>query len=592
MKLIHRGLILVMVPVAFEFIFVGTLFGMMHQAELEVARAEKARETITHLNRIQRHILVWVARLSPYASFSGTTGPAKAQLAASNVKEEFARLRKVISDQPEQLASVDKMEKSWDDGVRISAGLKDAGSMSSILNSNSGVQLGRGLMSGLLEESDAIRNQTEKIENESPERQAELREAMKIWLSFGLTLNVMLALGLAIYFNRVTATRIAVVVDNTRRFAAGMPLNEPLHGDDEFARLDKVFNSMAREINTLAEKERALLVHAVDVICSLDADGTISDISPACEKVWGYTVDELLSKRLMSIVVFEDQDATLEHISLIKKINADSTFENRIKRKDGSIVDMLWSLNWSPEQKTFFCVAHDNTERKNAERMKQDFVAMLSHDLRSPLNSVQAFFTMLREKIYGSLNDKGMNRAASLEGTVSWLIEMISDLLDIDKIEAGLADLDLRETSLLGVAERASEALSNLADESAVEIALPENDAKVVIDNDMFMRVVTNLLSNAIKYSPRESTVDVEIVKSEGFVEFRVIDRGPGIALENQDSVFERFKQLKESDTKMHRSSGLGLAVSKAIVEQHKGTIGVNSVPGEGSTFWVRLPSA
>lgn len=590
MKLIHRGLILVLLPVAFEFIFVGTLFGMMHQAEMEVARAEKAREIITHLNRIQRHILVWVAGLSPYASLAGTPGPAKARLAANNVKEEFKRLRKVVSDEPEQLASVDKMEKSWDDGVRISVDIKDAWSMYSLFNSSSGLERGRGLMSGLLDYSDAIRNQTEKIENESPERQAEIREYMKIWLSFGLTLNVVLAVALAFYFNRVTAARLAVVVDNTRRLAGGLPLNDPLRGDDEFARLDKVFNNMARDINVLAEKERALLVHAVDVICSLDADGTISDVSPACEKVWGYKVDELLSKRLMSIVFEDDQDATLERISLIKKTNADSTFENRIKRKDGRLVDMLWSLNWSAEQRTFFCVAHDNTERKNAERMKQDFVAMLSHDLRSPLNSVQAFFTMLREKVYGSLNEKGMNRAASLEGTVSWLIEMISDLLDIDKIEAGLADLDLREASLRGVADRASEALSNLADESAVEIVLPTNDAKVLIDDDMFMRVVTNLLSNAIKYSPKKSTVDVEISQADGFVELKVIDHGPGIALENQEFVFERFKQIKESDAKKHRSSGLGLAVSKAIVEQHKGTIGVTSVPGEGSTFWVRLP--
>jgi len=447
-------------------------------------------------------------------------------------------------------------------------------------------------MSGLLDHSDQIRQQTEKIENESPERQAELREYMKIWLSIGLTLNVVLAVGLAFYFNKVTAARLGVVVDNTRRLAGGMPLNQPLRGDDEFARLDKVFNNMARDLKSMAQKERALLVHAVDVICSLDGDGTISDVSPACEKVWGYTVDELLSKRLMSIVIPEDADATLEEISQLKKTNSNSNFENRVKRKDGSIVDMLWSLNWSPEQKTFFCVAHDNTERKNAERMKQEFVAMLSHDLRSPLNSVQAFFTMLREKVYGSLNEKGMDRASSLEGTVSWLIEMISDLLDIDKIEAGLFDLDLKEVSLSSVVERSNEALSNLAEEGKVEIVLPKNDAKVRIDDDMFMRVVTNLLSNAIKYSPKKSKVEVEIGEADEYVELKVIDHGRGIALENQETVFERFKQIKESDTKQQRSSGLGLAVSKAIVEQHKGTIGVTSTPGEGSTFWVRLPRA
>lgn len=168
---------------------------------------------------------------------------------------------------------------------------------------------------------------------------------------------------------------------------------------------------------------------------------------------------------------------------------------------------------------------------------------------------------------------------------------MISDLLDIDKIEAGLFDLNLKEVSLSEVVDKSSEALSNLADEEKVEIVLPKNDAKVRIDSDMFMRVVTNLLSNAIKYSPKNSIVEVEIEQADGYVELKVIDHGQGIAAENQEAVFERFKQIKEDDHKKRRSSGLGLAVSKAIVEQHKGTIGVASHPGEGSTFWVRLPS-
>lgn len=591
MNLIHRGLILVMVPVAFEFIFVGILFYMMHEAELEVARVQKAREVVNHLNLIQRNIFVWVAGLSPYAVLSGNTGLARSRSAAAMIKEEFDLLRDCVKNNAEQLSYVRKMERAWQEALPISASIRSAGLMDGLFSQNNAIERGRALISDLLDDSDAVRKQTEKIENESPERQAELREHIKVWLSLGLTLNIILAIALAIYFNRVTAARIGVVVDNTVKLAGGLPLNPPLRGDDEFARLDRVFSSMARDLDALAQKERALLVHAVDVICSLDEDGTISDISPACEKVWGYGVDELLSKRLMSIVLPEDTEATFQQIQSLKRTNANSNFENRIMRKDGSVVDMLWSMNWSPEKKTFFCVAHDNSERKNAERMKADFVAMLSHDLRSPLNSIQAFFWMLREKVYGALNEKGMKRAASLEGTVSWLIELISDLLDIDKIEAGLLELNFKESSLLELVEKAKGALESLAEEGKVEIVLPENDARVNIDADMFMRVVTNLLSNAIKYSSEHSQVEVDILQTDGRVEFKVIDHGPGIAPEHLDAVFERFKQIKETDAKKRRSSGLGLAVSKAIVQQHGGAIGVDSKQGEGSSFWVKLPS-
>ncbi|HNB23939.1 MAG TPA: ATP-binding protein, partial [Candidatus Melainabacteria bacterium] len=351
------------------------------------------------------------------------------------------------------------------------------------------------------------------------------------------------------------------------------------------------FANMAKTRDEFAEKERALLIHAADVICSLDADGIITDVSPACRKIWGFEPLELLSLRLQEIVFPEDISSTTEHIEQAKKLT-ESSFENRIKRKDGGLVDMLWSVKWSPADSSFFCVAHDNTERKSAERMKADFVAMLSHDLRSPLNSVQAFFTMVGDKVYGALSDKGMAKVAMLESTVSWLIELISNLLDIDKIEAGLAELELRQVSIKELVGKAHAALEALAEKRNVLVELPDIDATINADSDMFLRVITNLLSNAIKFAPENSRVKVEIENVDGFVEMRIVDAGKGIAPENQQAIFERFRQVRGEGDNKTRSSGLGLAVAKVIVEQHKGTIGVRSALGQGSTFWVRLPAA
>lgn len=589
MKLSHKGLVLVLVPVAFEFVFVGVLFYMLQQSELEVARAENARAVVSHLNRIQRNLLLFVAGMTPYAHLEYLRGPARTQTSINAINEELKALKACLKDQPEQLDSINQMQQSWEEAARITAQIKGTVGFSGAFDAASNIMKGRKLMSVLMKQADKVREQTEAVEAESPLRQAENRDNMKHLLILGLSVNVILAVALALSFNRVLAKRLAIVIDNTRRLASAQPLNAPLSGNDEIAELDKFFAKMASAMNVSQQKERALLKNAVDVICSIDGQGTISEVSPACEKVWGYSEDELLSRRLLSIVAEED----IEHqIETLKNDEKTHNFENRIKRNDGSLVDMLWSISWVAAEKSYFCVAHDNTDRKNAERMKRDFVSMLSHDLRSPLNSIQAFFWMVREKVYGELSEKGMAKAKGLESTTTWLIDMISDLLDIDRFEAGLFELELKDVSLKLLVEQANDALGSLADNDNIKVVLPTNDIIVRIDGDLFMRVITNLLSNAIKFSPPDSQVEVLIDNSDNLVELKIIDHGTGISEEDQKTVFDRFKQVKGTGVKKKRGSGLGLAVSKAIVEQHQGTIGVTSVLGEGSTFWVRLPAS
>lgn len=592
MKLSHKGLVLVLVPVAFEFVFVGVLFYMLQQSELEVARAENARAVVSHLNRIQRNLLLFVAGMTPYAHLEYLRGPARTQTSINAINEELKALKACLKDQPEQLDSINQMQQSWEEAARITAQIKGTVGFSGAFDAASNIMKGRKLMSVLMKQADKVREQTEAVEAESPLRQAENRDNMKHLLILGLSVNVILAVALALSFNRVLAKRLAIVIDNTRRLASAQPLNAPLSGNDEIAELDKFFAKMASAMNVSQQKERALLKNAVDVICSIDGQGTISEVSPACEKVWGYSEDELLSRRLLSIVAEEDIEHTKHQIETLKNDEKTHNFENRIKRNDGSLVDMLWSISWVAAEKSYFCVAHDNTDRKNAERMKRDFVSMLSHDLRSPLNSIQAFFWMVREKVYGELSEKGMAKAKGLESTTTWLIDMISDLLDIDRFEAGLFELELKDVSLKLLVEQANDALGSLADNDNIKVVLPTNDIIVRIDGDLFMRVITNLLSNAIKFSPPDSQVEVLIDNSDNLVELKIIDHGTGISEEDQKTVFDRFKQVKGTGVKKKRGSGLGLAVSKAIVEQHRGTIGVTSVLGEGSTFWVRLPAS
>jgi signal transduction histidine kinase len=169
------------------------------------------------------------------------------------------------------------------------------------------------------------------------------------------------------------------------------------------------------------------------------------------------------------------------------------------------------------------------------------------------------------------------------------LIRLINDLLDIDKMEAGMLKLSLTEVTTQELADIGVEAVKGMAQEYGVRIVKSVDwQGVIVCDQDRMIEVLTNLLSNAIKYSPEQGTVKLKVTKGESsMIRFSVTDSGAGIAKEQMHKLFRKFQQL---DGRKKGGTGLGLAIAKAIIEQHNGNIGVESEPGKGSTFWAELP--
>jgi signal transduction histidine kinase len=298
----------------------------------------------------------------------------------------------------------------------------------------------------------------------------------------------------------------------------------------------------------------------------------------------------VLGKHLHDVIFVEDMKTTGESIESIRGSEGRGQFENRVKKKDGTLVDVLWAIQWSEAEEMMFCVAHDITERKNIERMKQEFVAMVSHDLRTPLTSIQGFLTLLETGMYGELNEGGAQNLSIAESNISRLIALINDLLDIEKMESGKLQMDLRECPLSEVFDRSVGGVVGFAEQQQIKLAMGDTNLVALADRDRLVQVLINLISNAIKFSPKDSLVRVEAVQIDDFVEVRVADKGRGVPPEYRDVIFERFQQVKSTDATKKGGSGLGLAICKAIVEGHGGTIGVISEEGKGSTFWFRVP--
>lgn len=255
-------------------------------------------------------------------------------------------------------------------------------------------------------------------------------------------------------------------------------------------------------------------------------------------------------------------------------------------------VELSSSVSMITEKQLHLIAMLDVSERHEIERLKREFVAMVSHDLKTPLSSVRGMLSLLSHGAAGQLPPKAEPIVKSAEEQLERLIKLISDLLDVQKMESGKFLIELSEVGIRGLLEQSFDTVERVADEADITIEISGGDEKVLADPDRIVQVVINLLSNAIKFSPRGGVVKMQISKGTDFVEVSVADQGRGIKQEFQESIFERFKQVEKSDASIKKGTGLGLAICKMIIEEHGGTIGVESTEGVGSRFWFRLQRA
>jgi two-component system, NarL family, sensor histidine kinase BarA len=234
-----------------------------------------------------------------------------------------------------------------------------------------------------------------------------------------------------------------------------------------------------------------------------------------------------------------------------------------------------------------------NVALYESNRLKSEFLANVSHELRTPLNSILGFAELLRDTVAANPDQKAARYLQNILMAGRNLLELINDLLDLAKIEAGRMDVRAEPLSLNDLFEGLINLLKPLAEGKDLSI-VPVVGADVPImktDPTKLQQVLYNLLSNAIKFSPNGGRIDISAATVEDEnVRIVVKDNGPGIASEQQEVIFEKFRQIDGSVTRQHSGTGLGLAISKELIALLGGTIGVDSVPGEGAAFWVVLP--
>jgi len=230
---------------------------------------------------------------------------------------------------------------------------------------------------------------------------------------------------------------------------------------------------------------------------------------------------------------------------------------------------------------------------REIERMKQSFIAMVSHELRSPLTAITFYLKSLKSGTYGNLSESGVQSASDAITSGERLMLLVNEILDAEKAESGQLSVLIEMDDLVPTIDAAIRGVKPLAEEKKITIkAESEDELEMPFDAERIQQVLVNLLSNAIKFSPAKSEITVRVTEGDkpGFTRIEVQDSGPGISKDEQERLFERFYRVESHQKENPHGFGLGLSISKSIIHAHGGTMGVTSEEGKGSTFWFQLP--
>lgn len=598
LNLFQMGVVLVGVPLVLELVCISVLFYLYKAAEEQSKRVEHTRNVRSVSDRIINGYASAGTAVLEYSFKRDQESRVKYLNYRRHSARNLERLREMLKNEPqhaEVLKIAEENNKDLSAALDIVYERLLAQKPEEYMSTRNIVELSKQrqfIIKYLMRASRQLADFSNTLDRDSEREEAAniFRKLFEGFLAAFVVMNILVAFGLAAFFGNTILRRIGIVKDNTLRLASGRELNLRLEGNDEIAELDGGFHRMAKALAEAQRKEKAVIDSAPDVICSIDEDGRFLTANPAVLEKWGMTQDEVIGKRYSEILVAEDVQQTTQTLDRVRDERGFANVECRVAHKQGHDVHMLWAVRWSEADKVLFCVLHDISERKELEQLRQHFIAMVSHDLRTPLSSVKNFLGMLNSPIYGSLNDKGNLRKVAVEQEIDRLHRLIDDLLDLEKMETGKMELELKPTRISSVLKLAFEAVRGVAEQKNIEIEFPSpNDQEVDLDGERIIQVLVNLLSNAVKFAPPDTKVTVTAVADNNYLDVAVIDNGPGLPAGAEKTLFSRFKQFAKGPT-APKGSGLGLAICKEIVTAHNGTIGAISEEGKGCKFWFRIP--
>jgi PAS domain S-box-containing protein len=336
---------------------------------------------------------------------------------------------------------------------------------------------------------------------------------------------------------------------------------------------------------------------ADDAIISIDSKQCITLFNSGAEKIFGYLASEVLGQPLDLLLPQRYTQVHRRHVSEFEKSpNPSRKMGERReiygKRKDGIEFPAEASISKLElgDEIVYTVYLQDVSDRKQIERMKNEFISVVSHELRTPLTSIHGSLGMLASGLLKPDSPESQRLLQIATDSTERLVRLINDILDIERIESGRVKMSKQTCNVADLMTEAVNVIQPLADKANITLLVTRLSIDIWVDPDRIVQTLTNFLSNAIKFSKPDSMVWLEAKQQGKEVLFIVRDNGRGIPEDKLEIIFERFQQLDASDARRQDGTGLGLAICKSIIQQHNGNIWVESTLGEGSSFYFTIP--
>ena len=385
----------------------------------------------------------------------------------------------------------------------------------------------------------------------------------------------------------------------------------------ELGDMARAFNSMSvklqefeklniEEVQTQKSRMESIIRSMSDGLIILDEQERIILVNDSSTHILDFDEEQLVGKKLTaleenSLVIRElsnslrHDTAHLDDRSKVMKEERHNFLKVKRERKVSFYTKEIVKVYSDEVQKRFIgyiIILKDITTFKESNDAKSKFIAVVSHELKTPLSALNMSLMLLRDTRFGSLSTEQDKIAASMKQEVHRLVNMVTELLDLSKVESGKINLERKQVSPAILVEYAIAPVLAKFEEKNIQIVkhIDENMVDIQVDPEKVSWVLINFMTNAIRYSPENGKVILEAHQYHDRMEFSVYDFGPGISRENAQRVFDKFVQLPTNGTKNKHGLGLGLAISKEVVEAHGGTIAVESEVGRGSKFFFSIP--
>jgi PAS domain S-box-containing protein len=615
-----KGLLVVALPLG-ALLFIAPLLFLSQREDLRtsdlVTRTLQVRSQIEKVVTLHLEASSW---LRGFLLTSSSLFLEPYQAAVDELPDAIDRLAELISDNPEQVARVadlrpltqefmstqDRVLSAYDPGRPPTATEQE-----DILHGTAVLDEIKALLGKMRAEENRLLSIRQAAANS-----ANTRTEAFVWI--GVPLGLFLGVIMTLLFSRGVARRIAGLEENSRRLAEGEGLLSMPEAGDEIGRLGRTLEEasallQAREaaVRESEERARSIIEAANDAFIEMDTDGSITGWNRAAEMTFGWSRDEAVGQLVSeTIIPPRYRDAHGRGLADFLSTGEGPVLGKRIElsalHRDGHEfpVELTVSVLRLGTAVSFTAFIHDISERKRAEEevrqakdeaeranlAKSEFLSRMSHELRTPLNAILGFGQLLE---MDRLPPEHQESVSQILKAGRHLLDLINEVLDISRIEAGGLTLSPEPVRIADALSDALELIRPLAAARGIGISIDNrvDGHHVRADRQRLKQVLLNLLSNAVKYNAEGGHVTLSCTEDDGLMRIGVTDTGSGIAPEEMGRVFSPFDRLGRQEGDVE-GTGLGLALSKGLMEAMGGRLDVESAPGEGSTFTVELPLA